>query len=46
MNLNFADKVATVCQLSMWRCSDELRVRADELHRSSKKDAAKHYIGT
>lgn len=31
-------------QLSMWRCSDELRVHADELHRSSKKDA-KHYIG-
>lgn len=31
-------------QLSMWRCNDELRVRADELHRSSKKDA-KHYIG-
>jgi hypothetical protein len=28
----------------MWRCSDELRARADELHRSSKKDA-KHYIG-
>lgn len=32
-------------QLSMWRCSDELRVHADELHRSSKRDA-KHYIGT
>jgi hypothetical protein len=32
-------------QLSMWRCNDELRSRADELHRSSKKDA-KHYIGT
>ena len=31
-------------QLSMWRCNDELRVRADELLRSSKKDA-KHYIG-
>ncbi|KAJ8626606.1 hypothetical protein MRB53_019913 [Persea americana] len=30
-------------ELSMWRCSDELRVRADELHRSSKKDA-KHFI--
>lgn len=28
----------------MWRCNDELRVRADELDRSSKKDA-KHYIG-
>lgn len=31
-------------QLSMWRCTDELRVRAHELHRSSKRDA-KHYIG-
>ncbi|CAD6344068.1 unnamed protein product [Miscanthus lutarioriparius] len=30
-------------ELSMWRCNDELRARADELHRSSKKDA-KHYI--
>jgi hypothetical protein len=28
----------------MWRCSDELRVRADEVHLSSKK-SAKHYIG-
>jgi phosphoenolpyruvate carboxylase len=30
-------------ELSMWRCNDELRARADELHLSSKKDA-KHYI--
>ncbi|RZC85070.1 hypothetical protein C5167_047856 [Papaver somniferum] len=30
-------------ELSMWRCSDELLVRANELHRSSKKDS-KHYI--
>uniref|UniRef100_A0A0E0LU94 phosphoenolpyruvate carboxylase n=1 Tax=Oryza punctata TaxID=4537 RepID=A0A0E0LU94_ORYPU len=30
-------------RLSMWRCNDELRARADELHLSSKKDA-KHYI--
>ena len=30
----------------MWRCNDELRVRADELHSAAKKDAvAKHYIG-
>jgi hypothetical protein len=30
----------------MWRCNDELRVRAEELHRNSKKDeVAKHYIG-
>jgi hypothetical protein len=32
-------------QLSMWRCSDELRVMVDHLHRSSKKDMTKHYIG-
>ena len=31
-------------QLSMWRCSDELRVRANELLQSSKRDT-KHYIG-
>lgn len=29
----------------MWRCNDELRIRASELQRSSKRDA-KHYIGT
>lgn len=28
----------------MWRCNDELRVRADVLHRSTRRDA-KHYIG-
>ncbi|CAL9055084.1 phosphoenolpyruvate carboxylase 2-like [Musa acuminata AAA Group] len=30
-------------ELSMWRCSNELRERANELHQSTKKDA-KHYI--
>lgn len=30
-------------ELSMWRCNDELRARADELHRTSKRDT-KHYI--
>lgn len=30
-------------ELSMWRCNDELRARADELHRTSKRDV-KHYI--
>ncbi|MCD7455573.1 Phosphoenolpyruvate carboxylase 1 [Datura stramonium] len=30
-------------ELSMWRCNDELRARADDLHRTSKRDA-KHYI--
>lgn len=30
----------------MWRCNDELRVHADEVHRSSNRDeVAKHYIG-
>ncbi|KAL7169611.1 hypothetical protein ACSBR2_034616 [Camellia fascicularis] len=29
--------------LTVWLFSDELRVRAEELHRSSKRDA-KHYI--
>ena len=32
-------------QLSMWRCTDEFRVAADVIHRNSRKDAAKHYIG-
>ena len=32
-------------QLSMWRCTDEFRAKADEIHRNSRKDAAKHYIG-
>ncbi|KAL6845537.1 hypothetical protein ACP4OV_025032 [Aristida adscensionis] len=31
-------------ELSMWRCSDELRAKADQLLRSSKKDSTKHYI--
>ncbi|KMZ67961.1 Phosphoenolpyruvate carboxylase [Zostera marina] len=30
-------------ELSMWRCSDELRARANELHRSSTR-VSKHYI--
>ncbi|KVH88808.1 Phosphoenolpyruvate carboxylase [Cynara cardunculus var. scolymus] len=34
-----------ICErLSMWRCNDELHARADELHRTSKRDV-KHYIG-
>ncbi|KAJ0244731.1 Phosphoenolpyruvate carboxylase 3 [Hirschfeldia incana] len=31
-------------ELSMWRCTDEFRAKADEIHRHSRKDAAKHYI--
>ncbi|PKA64453.1 Phosphoenolpyruvate carboxylase, housekeeping isozyme [Apostasia shenzhenica] len=42
-NVYFSQIEDLMFELSMWRCSDELRDRADELHRSSKKDA-KHYI--
>ncbi|KAE8720410.1 Phosphoenolpyruvate carboxylase 2 [Hibiscus syriacus] len=42
-NMYFSQIEDLMFELSMWRCSDELRVRADKLHRSSKKDA-KHYI--
>ncbi|KAL0443596.1 UNVERIFIED_CONTAM: Phosphoenolpyruvate carboxylase [Sesamum latifolium] len=42
-NLYYSQIEDLMFELSMWRCSDELRVRADELHRSSKRDA-KHYI--
>ncbi|KAF6176058.1 hypothetical protein GIB67_000152 [Kingdonia uniflora] len=42
-NLCYSQIEDLMFELSMWRCSDELRVRADVLHRSSKKDA-KHYI--
>ncbi|KAG9144923.1 hypothetical protein Leryth_026204 [Lithospermum erythrorhizon] len=42
-NLYYSQIEDLMFELSMWRCNDELRVRADELHRSSKKDA-KHFI--
>ncbi|CAA3006641.1 phosphoenolpyruvate carboxylase isoform X1 [Olea europaea var. sylvestris] len=42
-NLYYSKIEDLMFELSMWRCSDELRVRADELHRSSKRDT-KHYI--
>ncbi|KAB8086641.1 hypothetical protein EE612_010072 [Oryza sativa] len=42
-NLYFSQIEDLMFELSMWRCSDELRIRADDLHRSSRK-AAKHYI--
>ncbi|KAF2290705.1 hypothetical protein GH714_015076 [Hevea brasiliensis] len=42
-NLYFSQIEDLMFELSMWRCNDELRVHADELHRSSRKDA-KHYI--
>ncbi|GFY97529.1 phosphoenolpyruvate carboxylase 3 [Actinidia rufa] len=42
-NLYYSQIEDLMFEISMWRCSDELRVRADKLHRSSKRDA-KHYI--
>lgn len=42
-NMYFSQIEDLMFELSMWRCSDELCSRADELHRSSKRDA-KHYI--
>ncbi|XP_026453585.1 phosphoenolpyruvate carboxylase 2-like [Papaver somniferum] len=42
-NLYYSQIEDLMFELSMWRCSDELRVRADELHRSSKKES-KHYL--
>ena len=32
-------------QMSMWRCNDELRVWAEELYKSARRNV-KHYIGT
>ncbi|MED6187240.1 Phosphoenolpyruvate carboxylase 1 [Stylosanthes scabra] len=42
-NLYFSQIEDLMFELSMWRCSDELRACVDELLRSSKSDA-KHYI--
>nr|QFR35817.1 phosphoenolpyruvate carboxylase [Garnotia stricta var. longiseta] len=42
-NLYFSQIEELMFELSMWRCNDELRARAEELHRVSKK-ASKHYI--
>ncbi|XP_058780066.1 phosphoenolpyruvate carboxylase 2-like [Vicia villosa] len=42
-NLYFSQIEDLMFELSMWRCNDELRIRADDLHSSSKRDA-KHYI--
>ncbi|KAK8507418.1 hypothetical protein V6N12_072680 [Hibiscus sabdariffa] len=42
-NLHYSQIEDLMFELSMWRCSDELRVRTDKLHRSSRRDA-KHYI--
>nr|AAK58635.2 phosphoenolpyruvate carboxylase isoform 1 [Hydrilla verticillata] len=42
-NLYYSQIEDLMFELSMWRCSDELRVRATALHRSS-RSVAKHYI--
>ncbi|XP_057795964.1 phosphoenolpyruvate carboxylase [Salvia miltiorrhiza] len=42
-NLYYSQIEELMFELSMWRCNEDLRVRADELHRSSKRDA-KHFI--
>ncbi|TMX03314.1 hypothetical protein EJD97_017040 [Solanum chilense] len=42
-NLYYSQIDDLMFELSMWRCNDELRDRADELHRSLKRDE-KHYI--
>ncbi|KAL6217026.1 hypothetical protein ACLB2K_010244 [Fragaria x ananassa] len=43
-NLYFSQIENLMFELSMWRCSAELLERAHELHRSSRKEHAKHYI--
>ncbi|XP_073279406.1 phosphoenolpyruvate carboxylase-like [Primulina huaijiensis] len=42
-NLYFSQIENLMFELSMWRCNDELRVRADELHRYSRRHA-KYFI--
>ncbi|KAL3636926.1 Phosphoenolpyruvate carboxylase 1 [Castilleja foliolosa] len=42
-NLYYSQIEDLMFELSMWRCNDELRVRAEELHSSSRRDA-KHFI--
>ncbi|XP_047959447.1 phosphoenolpyruvate carboxylase [Salvia hispanica] len=42
-NMYYSQIEDLMFELSMWRCNDELRARADELLTSSKRDA-KHYI--
>ncbi|CAI8617379.1 unnamed protein product [Vicia faba] len=42
-NLYFSQIEDLMFELSMWRCNDEIRSRAEELYSSAKRDA-KHYI--
>ncbi|KAF7035836.1 hypothetical protein CFC21_046627 [Triticum aestivum] len=43
-NMYFSKMGSLMFELSMWRCNDELRARADELHRLSSRKYAKYYI--
>ncbi|KAJ0715654.1 putative phosphoenolpyruvate carboxylase [Helianthus annuus] len=43
-NMYFSQIEDLMFEMSMWRCSDELRVRAEELYRSSSRRDVKHYI--
>uniref|UniRef100_A0A7N0TYJ7 phosphoenolpyruvate carboxylase n=1 Tax=Kalanchoe fedtschenkoi TaxID=63787 RepID=A0A7N0TYJ7_KALFE len=42
-NMYFSQIEDLMFELSMWRCNDELRARADELHMTAKRDS-KQYI--
>jgi phosphoenolpyruvate carboxylase len=44
-NMYFSKMADLMFELSMWRCNDELRARANELHRKSSRKYAKYYIG-
>ncbi|MFS7954665.1 Phosphoenolpyruvate carboxylase 1 [Helianthus anomalus] len=41
-NMYFSQIEDLMFEMSMWRCSDELRVRAEELYRSSSRRDVKH----
>ncbi|KAL8131564.1 phosphoenolpyruvate carboxylase 2-like [Apium graveolens] len=43
-NLYFSQIEDLMFEMSMWRCNDEARVRADEIYRSARRDTTKHYI--
>ncbi|KAM0918087.1 hypothetical protein ACQ4PT_009061 [Festuca glaucescens] len=43
-NMYFSKMGSLMFELSMWRCNDELRARADELHRLSSRKYDKYYI--
>ncbi|KAL6838809.1 hypothetical protein ACP4OV_031523 [Aristida adscensionis] len=43
-NMYFSKMADLMFELSMWRCNDELRARANELHRQSSRKYAKYYV--